>query len=313
MSAHHAAAAISVALAERIEQLVTELIGASPTYRCRHELRWRDSGSLVVTTTGRGAGLFCDHAAGDAGGDALDLVRHVRGGTIAEALLWAIDWLGATPSPPEPLRPRPPSAVTTISAWPALWAQGRAISDTSADKYLRSRGLLPPAGDVFRFHPACPRERERLPAMLAIMTDAVTNQPVGIHRTFLRADGLGKIEHGKQKMMLGGAGVMRLAPDDEITLGLGICEGIETGLALMQRAGWGAVWAAGSAGGIARFPVLAGIESLSIFPDCDDSGVSAKASEQCAARWREAGREVQVVSPPAGADWLDALSVRRAA
>ena len=30
--------------------------------------------------------------------------------------------------------------------------------------------------------------------------------------------------------MLGHAGIIRLSPDDEVELGLGICEGIETGL-----------------------------------------------------------------------------------
>jgi hypothetical protein len=163
-------------------------------------------------------------------------------------------------------------------------------------------------GGAIRFHPACPRgRRERLPAMLAAMTDPVANVFVGIHRTFLRPDGLGKVEHGKTKMMLGGAGVIRLAPDDEITLGLGICEGIETGLALLQRAGWSAIWAAGSKGGIAKFPLLGGIECLTLFPDTDDGGGGVKAAAECAARWVAAGREAQTILPPGGTDWNDCL------
>jgi hypothetical protein len=149
--------------------------------------------------------------------------------------------------------------------------------------------------------------------MLALMTDPVAGAPCGIHRTFLRADGRGKVETGTAKMMLGSAGVIRLAPDDDVTAGLGLCEGIETGLGIMQRAGWRPVWSAGSAGGIAKFPVLRGIESLTIFPDRDDAGAGLKAGDECAARWRQAGREARMIWPPAGTDWLDALSKSGAA
>jgi hypothetical protein len=108
-------------------------------------------------------------------------------------------------------------------------------------------------------------------------------------------------------MMFGGAGVVRLAPDDEVTLALGICEGIETGLTLIQRAQWKAIWAAGSSGGMAKFPVLPGIECVTLFPDTDDSGAGAKAAAECAGRWVAAGREAQTIWPPGGMDWNDCL------
>ena len=38
-------------------------------------------------------------------------------------------------------------------------------------------------------------------------------------------------------MMLGSQGVVRLSIDEDVTLGLGICEGIEDGLAVLQL-GW---------------------------------------------------------------------------
>jgi len=189
-----------------------------------------------------------------------------------------------------------------------IWKESLPIGGTIVEKYLWFRGATVPRRSCLRFHPTCPRgKNEKLPAMVAAMTTP-DNEFCGVHRTFLRADGMGKIEHGKAKMMLGRAGVIRLAPNDEITTGLGICEGIETGLALIQRAGWVAIWAAGSRDGIAKFPVLNGIDCLTIFPDRDDSGDGAKAAEACAQRWSAAGRETQIIWPPSGTDWNDVLA-----
>jgi hypothetical protein len=263
---------------------------------------------------GRKRGIWCDHEAG-AGGDALDLVRHLRGCSMSEAIEWAAAWLGMVPGAPLPRTARPKAAPPApeptdnrdLDLCLRLARESVPLAGTIGETYLRFRGCEPPRGRVLRFHPSCPRGQERLPAMLALLTDPVTNRFVGLHRTFLRPDGIGKIEHGKAKMMLGNAGLIRLAPDDEITIGLGICEGIETGLALMQRAGWAAIWAAGSAGAIAKFPVLAGIECLTVFPDRDDEGAGAKAAETCTERWSAAGREAEVIWPPGGADWNDAL------
>ena len=180
------------------------------------------------------------------------------------------------------------------------------MSGTLAETYLRSRGLAWPERAPLRFHPACPRGKERLPAMVALMTDPVTAEPCGAHRTYIRPDGSGKAD-GTAKMMIGRAGIVRLVPDDEVTLGLGICEGIETSLAIIQRARWSPVWACGSAGAIAKFPVLAGIETLTIFPDLDDKGAGINAARQCAERWQADGKAVAIAKPPHGRDWHDAL------
>ena len=189
----------------------------------------------------------------------------------------------------------------------SIWMKAVPAAGSPVETYLASRGLQLPPEAPFRFHPSCPRRQERLPAMLAMMTDAVTGEPCGLHRTYLRPDGSGKANVSPAKMMLGAAGVIRLAPDDAVTNGLGICEGIENGLAIMQRVGWAPVWACGSAGGIGKLPVLAGIEALSIFADADDKGAGLAAARECAERWTAAGRHVTIHRPPAGTDWLDAM------
>ena len=181
--------------------------------------------------------------------------------------------------------------------------EGLPAAGTPVETYLTNRGLALAEGAPLRFHPACPRGAERLPAMLALMTDPATAAPCGVHRTFLRPDGSGKAD-GTAKAMLGNAGLIRLVHDAEVTLGLGIAEGIETALAVMQRAGWRPVWAATSAGSISRFPVLPGIETLTIFADADRPGQDA--ARTCLDRWAAANREARILTPPAG-DWDDML------
>ena len=70
-------------------------------------------------------------------------------------------------------------------------------------------------------------------------------------------------------------------------------EGVEDALAVMLT-GWRPVWAATSAGAIARFPVLPGIEALTIFADADQSGVDN--ANSCAERWAQASRETAIIS-----------------
>jgi putative DNA primase/helicase len=94
-------------------------------------------------------------------------------------------------------------------------------------------------------------------------------------------------------MMLGRAGVIRLSPDEDVTTGLGITEGIEDGLRVLL-AGGSPVWACGSAGGIDGFPVLLGIECLTVFADNDDAGI--RAAKRCEQRWHDAGEECRVVT-----------------
>ena len=63
-------------------------------------------------------------------------------------------------------------------------------------------------------------------------------------------------------MMLGPVGgcAVKLDPDDAVTFGLGICEGVETGLAIRAK-GWRPIWALGSAGAVEPLPCSAGIDA----------------------------------------------------
>ncbi len=137
--------------------------------------------------------------------------------------------------------------------------------------------------------------------MVAAMVDIQTNEFRGIHRTRLKP---------KDKAMLGRAkgAVVKLTPDADVTTGLHICEGIETGLALMDM-GFQPLWACLSAGGIAKFPVLASIEYLTIFADNDASQAGQKAARACGERWQAADKEIIICTTPEigtdFADWID--------
>lgn len=307
---------ISSALAANIEALAASLLG-NPTQRAGHELRYRRKGSLSVVVRGDKRGRFFDHERGE-GGDALELVRQVNGGTVGDAMRWARDWLGLDPSirpvapAIEPAADLPVDDTERVERALAIWAETVPLIGTAAESYLRNRRIAPP-DDVadLRFHPKCPAgEGQRLPAMVALMRDIKTNEPRGIHRTFLKPDGTGKHEAGKKMLGRAAGTVIKLCDDADVTLGLGLAEGIENALSLWAY-GWWPVWAAGSAGAIRTFPVLDGIETLTIFSDADDAGVGIEAARSCAMRWQAAGRSVEIHKPPAGADWNDI--VRKAA
>jgi hypothetical protein len=93
-------------------------------------------------------------------------------------------------------------------------------------------------------------------------------------------------------------------PFDAVTTGLHIGEGIETCLAA-RSLGLRPTWALGSAGAIAVFPILAGVECLTLLAEHDDA--SARAVNVCAARWHGAAREVFINRPIGGKDLNDAL------
>lgn len=162
-----------------------------------------------------------------------------------------------------------------------IWKTGISITGTLAETYLKSRGIvINPGANVLRFIDNCPFGRDRLPCMVALFRDIQTDEITGIHRTALTKDGQ-KID----RKMLGRSknAAIKLTPDENVTSGLGIAEGIETALTVIQ-AGWSPVWAMGAATGIANFPVMPGIEALTIFADNDPVGL--RAANQCVKRWR---------------------------
>ncbi|MHB8816249.1 MAG: primase-helicase zinc-binding domain-containing protein [Steroidobacteraceae bacterium] len=178
---------------------------------------------------------------------------------------------------------------------------------TLARTYLTGRGcLLPPGDGDLRFLLAS----DRHPATLcARVTDAVTGKPISLHFTPLAADGSG---HGERRLLAGHrkrGGVIRLWPNDSVTYGLGVAEGIETAIAAARI--YAPMWATIDAGNLASLPVLSGIDCLAVYADHDDAGIAA--AQECGRRWLAADREVCVYRSRVPGEDIADLMRRRAA
>jgi putative DNA primase/helicase len=177
---------------------------------------------------------------------------------------------------------RPAQRYDRLAPWGRdLWHQCQPVEPgTVAAAYLERRGcILPPVEGDLRWRPSLLDKATGYtgPALVALVTDTLTSAPISLHRTWIAPDGSGKAPIAKPRRLLKdhrSDGVVRLWPDDSVTLGLAIGEGIETCLAAARK-GLTPVWAALSAGNLAAFPVLPGIEGLHILADNDEAGLGA--------------------------------------
>jgi Toprim domain len=189
------------------------------------------------------------------------------------------------------------------------WREASPTLAPPALDYLARRGIVlddVPEGAGLRWHPRCRWETGTAPCIVARYTDVLTGEPRGIWRRPITG------EKPKTLGLMGGC-VIRLWPDDWIAEGLVIGEGVETTLAAATRIEHRGTllrpaWAAGCAGNLEDFPILPGIEVLTILVDHDASGTGQKAAQACAQRWFAAGREVIRLMPGnPGADFNDVV------
>jgi hypothetical protein len=153
-----------------------------------------------------------------------------------------------------------------------LWQRRSPLESSLGEIYLRdARGYGGALPATLGFLP--PLKPEHQAAMIAVF--ALANEPepgllsidddqlCGVHLTLLKPDGGNKAETSRDKFMVGPSSgwPIVLAPLND-SLGLIICEGIETGLSLYEATGCG-VWAAGSA---SRMPALA--NKVPSYVDC---------------------------------------------
>lgn len=196
-----------------------------------------------------------------------------------------------------------------INAALRIWKQADDPRGTLAETYLREhRQLDLPddlAGDVLRFHPACPWREEstgrtiRVPALVVPFRSIDDNNITGIHRIALNLDG-SKIG----RRMLGVVQRAAVKVDALHSDALAIGEGVETVLAARQL-GFRPAWALGSVGLISFFPLIGSVAQLTILGEAGEA--SASAIKFCGRRWRRAGRRVRVAMPTIGGDMNDAL------
>jgi hypothetical protein len=174
---------------------------------------------------------------------------------------------------------------------------------------IRAHGLLDPIVlfekrildgriDAIGWHPAVyfnepghALHGRKLGAIISVMTDMITAEPTGaISRTYIHE---GR-KLGKAKTLGSPAGIIRLSEDADVLEGLHIAEGLETALAGMSI-GLRPMWAAGSTALMAKFPVLSGVEALTVIVDHDANAAGERAARELEARWLDAGREVRLL------------------
>jgi hypothetical protein len=243
-----------------------------------------------------------------AGGDVIDLVRHLDGVDFHEAVA-RLTGEAAAPTSVKmievaPVAPPPTPIDDGYHAAMVIWHAAGPIAGTLAERYLiEARELtLPPdlSPRVLRFHPRCPYGKgERHPCLVALYRDIRTDAPRAIMRTALAPEGA-KISRMARGPV--GSAAIKLTAGDDVTMGLAIGEGLETTLAGMMQ-GFVPAWALGSDGGIRTFPVLAGIEALTIFEEREN----ADAVQECMARWLADDREVSTLTSMTGSDMNDAV------
>jgi putative DNA primase/helicase len=278
----------------------------------------RNDRSLSVRPTPDGRDFVVFSHAGDDFRDCRDYVRErlgwprwqpgdERNRRVAPSRLKAFDRaaLDAESGP----RPRTADELTRIARAAAIWGEAEDPRGTLVEKYLASRALIlddAVAGNVLRYHPACPWRDENsgrtifIAALIACFTSIDDGAVTAVHRIRLdQPERWPKTE----RMMLG---VVRRAAVmlDQANGTLAVGEGIETCLAGRQL-GYAPAWALGSVGNITRLPVLDGVQQLSILGETGEA--SAGAVRECGARWHAAGRKVRVVMPSSGSDLNDEL------
>jgi hypothetical protein len=229
------------------------------------------------------------------GGDVIDLVRLVHGSAFIEAVEF-INGQSLAPNQAVARRREWEPEAGCVAAL-RFWREGVDPGVSPVETYLASRRLE--LGDdvanfVLRWH-------QGAGAMLALFRNIWTGEPQAVSRTFLDCGG-----HKIGRKFLGPVGGCAVMLDafDEVTTGLHVGEGIETCLAARQF-GLKPAWAVGSAGAVAAFPVLSGIECLTLLSENDDA--SARAVEECGGRWHAAGREVLINQADFGKDLNDEL------
>jgi putative DNA primase/helicase len=190
-----------------------------------------------------------------------------------------------------------------------IWGEAIPVAGTHAQKYLTGRGIQcdEDFSHAIRFHPACPFGKERFQALVSLIRNMDSDKPQGIQRTALSAEGTAIKRNGKTlRMTLGpvAGGAIKIDEDADVTLGLCVGEGLETTLAGRQL-GFAPAWSLLNDSGIANFPVLPGLEGLTIFLENDDA--NRRAARKCGRRWHQAGRDVFTLRPEIGSDLNDEI------
>lgn len=184
-----------------------------------------------------------------------------------------------------------------------IWESCKPISGTLGEAYLATRGIRT-GFDALRFHEALTftKDGQDYPCIVGKVERGP--EMIGVHRTFLTADGA-----KKDRRMFGtcAGGAVRLSYGSD---GIAVAEGIETALsaiALYHPKGF-SVWAALSASGVKALQLPPYPSALIIYADGDENGVTASIS--LGERAAKLGWEAATMISPPSRDLNDDLMER---
>lgn len=184
------------------------------------------------------------------------------------------------------------------------WNAASAPEGTLVERYLRQeRGLTLQPGYHLRSHTNLRHKSGAyFPGMVALVTDCLSGQPIGIHRTFLTATGE-KTTLDPSRMMRGDCrgGVVRLGPPSATVV---IGEGIETTLSGMVESDHTG-WAALSASNLANVRLPTTVTEVILLADGDDPG--REGIDAAVRNLTRPGRVVRRLNAPDGYDFNDIL------
>lgn len=194
----------------------------------------------------------------------------------------------------------------------SIWHETHPIKDTVAEAYLKSRYIELPTLlsydmiSALRFHPNLYNNitKEKHPAMVAGLFPKDSAKPVSIQRTYLKHDGTklfdkGSLYEKSNKMSLGSFRGLHVSLGTNINdKCLVICEGVESGLSLLQDLRM-PVWCSLTAGNMINItpPPLDDISYIDLRPDIDPNKVGIDAANTAARRWAGLGYEVDINLP----------------
>lgn len=229
-------------------------------------------------------------------GDVLDYVQRAHNVTLRQAA----ELLGGGDLPTVRIQPmsrddKPDRLGDAI----AIWQASVPAAGTLAETYLRSRALTLPLPECIRFAPLPYGKRgPALPCLVASVLGS-DGQLMGIQRTYLAADGMGKADVAKAKLSLGrvSGGAIRLAPAGAELV---TAEGLEDGLTLQQELGR-PVWVSAGSTMLPSMQFPPAVRHIAIGGDNDDAG--RHAAQKAARAFSDQGLSTRVFFPIGAKDF----------
>jgi hypothetical protein len=254
------------------------------------------------------AGKWTDEATGEHG-DLLDVIRETCGlvdfREVADEARRFLSLLRPEPACAE--RERPAAPRGSPAAARRLFAMGKPLAGTLAERYLHDRRILLAGGErSLRFHPNCyyrdlaTGQTLTFPALIAAVTN-LDGAISGVHRTWLDPNGDGKAHVADPRRSMGNIlnnGVRFGFKPGTAVPAMAAGEGLETMLSLRAVMPALPMVAATSANHLAALSFPPGCERLYIAADADAAG--RRGIERLSSRAGEARIAALVLCPRLG-------------